>query len=99
MTKLEWRRANQHEPDPGAMIDAPEETQPSKWTPPAERIERQRQAVEVEKARVSTIKRQREDEDRRKAIQKIRRKERSGIPLEPLERLQLTQWEMTQRGL
>jgi len=51
MTRLNWNKAGLSTPDPGAMIEPPEDFEVDRWVPPKER-ERQRAEAEATRARL-----------------------------------------------
>jgi hypothetical protein len=51
MTKLNWDKARFSKPDPGAMIEPPEDFEVDRWVPPKERA-RQRAKAEAARARL-----------------------------------------------
>jgi hypothetical protein len=87
MTKLRWDKADEYEPDPGAMIEAPEPAIPSRWVGPDEQRRRHAEAAKKRQE----LRERSEQHDRelltRGLERRIRDKQDCGIPLSGLERL------------
>jgi hypothetical protein len=89
MVKLRWDKADEYHPDPGAMIDPPEPTTPSRWVGPRER---DRRNAELAKERRELEERsEQHDLDLLKLglERRIRYSEERGIPLSLLDRVLL----------
>jgi hypothetical protein len=57
MTKLNWNKARRSNPDPGAVIEPPEDFEVDRWVPPKER---ERQIAKAAAARARLLKRSEE---------------------------------------
>ena len=51
MTKMNWDKADQYVPDPGAVVSVPDAAPPSRWVPPGERERRRAEYQREEKDR------------------------------------------------
>lgn len=93
MTKLRWDKAGQYEPDPGAMVEAPEPTRPSRWVAPQEHVRK-----EAERAKTKRELHERSEQHDWELFEarleaSIRNKQARGIPLSGLDKLFLEQRE------
>lgn len=81
MTKLRWDKADQYEPDPGAVVDVPESTRPSRWIPPQERA--RTDAERVKKGRELRERSQQHDLDlvMARGLKRVLEKQARGEPL------------------
>ena len=87
MTRLRWDKDDEYAPDPGAMIEAPEITTPSRWVGPDEQ-KRRRDELALEKRALRERSEQHDRELADRALERrIRDKQDRGIPLSGWDRL------------
>jgi hypothetical protein len=93
MAKLNWDKANEYSPDPGATVQVPDVTRPYKHISEGEKARCRADRVAEEAVRIERVKAVRDAERLKAAAKEIRRKERRGELLTLWDRATLDRWQ------